>query len=176
MPWSSTATADDGGPTRWNTKKALPMETVWRTASSSAGKPCVWKRCLPRPPRRGPVLRHASPAYGGAVQPELGKKRSGPSRPCGRCGKRRLPCAQKAPSVLPARLLPAACPVRRLLFPFIWTNCVRKRDETLSEYLVRHHAGYLALQTGECVELHHDGQSLGTIPCIHSSPSPALAG
>lgn len=58
------------------------------------------------------------------------------------------PAHKKAPSVLPARLLPAACPVRRLLFPFIWTNCVRKRDETLSEYLVRHHAGYLALQTG----------------------------
>lgn len=86
MPWSSTATADDGGPTRWNTKKALPMETVWRTASSSAGKPCVWKRCLPRPSPKGPCFtaRLTGVRWCGSAR-SFGKKRSGPSRPCGRC-------------------------------------------------------------------------------------------
>ena len=126
------------------------METVWRTASSSAGKPCVWKRCLPRPSPKGPCFtaRLTGVRWCGSAR-SFGKKRSGPSRPCGRCWQAPgCPPHKKAPSVLPARLRPAACPVRRLLFPSIWTNCVRKRDETLSEYLVRHHAGYPALQTG----------------------------
>lgn len=80
MPWSSTATAEDGGPTRWNIKKALPMETVWRTVSSSAGKPCVWKRCLPRPSPKGPCFT----AYGGAVQPGASGKNGADRR--GRAG------------------------------------------------------------------------------------------
>ena len=88
MPWSSTATAEDGGPTRWNTKKALPMETVWRTASSSAGKPCVWKRCLPRPSPKGPCFtaRLTGVRWCGSAR-SFGKKRSGPSR-AGDAGKR----------------------------------------------------------------------------------------
>lgn len=84
MPWSSTATAEDGGPTRWNIKKLSPWRLPGGQHPALRASPVSGRDVCHVHPRRGPVLRHASPAYGGAVQPGASGKSGADRR--GRAG------------------------------------------------------------------------------------------